>query len=74
MPIRCKLISPTNLLLEHPLRSPVDDAEFIVLGSKEFLRIGRQLKRESFYMGLLAGCALATAISLAVHIWMVWNQ
>ena len=37
--IRAKLISPTNLLLEHPLIfSHRDEAEFIVLGRKEYER------------------------------------
>lgn len=35
--IRCKLISPTNLLLEHPLNfARREETEFFVLGRKEY--------------------------------------
>jgi hypothetical protein len=38
MPRRCKLISPTNLLLEHPILSPVEENEYVLFGVKEYQR------------------------------------
>lgn len=69
MPRRCTLISPTNLLLEHPLVSPVDESEFLLFGKKEFDRITRGIRAEYFALGVLFGFILASALALAALPW-----
>ena len=64
MPKRCTLISPTNLLLEHPILSPVDDPEFLLFGKKEFERFLRRLRIEALGVGVLLGFTIATIIEL----------
>jgi hypothetical protein len=54
---RCKLISPTNLLLEHPILSPVEENEYVLFGVKEY----EKFMRERLIMALLAG-ALAVRL------------
>lgn len=56
---RCKLISPTNLMLEHPILSPVDECEYVLHGVKEF----KKVTRDYFQAGLCAGGAV-TALAL----------
>ena len=48
---RCKLISPTNLMLERPILSPVAECEYVLFGAKEF---SRRLKHW-FLFGAIAG-------------------
>ena len=70
MPRRCRLISPTNLMLEHPILSPVDDPEFLLFAKKEFDRIVRQNRVECFSVGALVGFLLAFVLATvfaAVH-------
>jgi hypothetical protein len=60
--IRAKLISPTNLLLEHPLFfSHKDEAEFIVLGRKEYERTRREWRIRWIQFGVLVGILVTTA-------------
>jgi hypothetical protein len=71
MAIKCKLISPTNLLLEHPMFSPVNESEFVVMGTGEWSK----QKRELFFHGLMAGALLAGAICvLAVILGVAWRD
>lgn len=57
--IKCKLISPTNLMLEHPLfLSPKDETEFCVLGRKEYDR----QRLWWIQVGVLIGIASAMTI------------
>ena len=56
---RCKLISPTNLLLEQPILSPVDECEYFLLGVKEHTRACRRI----LFFGVLIGLGLAVAIA-----------
>lgn len=58
--IRCKLISPTNLMLEHPLLlAPHDESEFFVIGRKEHERVRRRL----VFGGALLGFAAAVFLT-----------
>ena len=60
--IRCKLISPTNLMLEHPLLLSKDsESEFCVLGLKEYRKHRRECIQYGILIGLMASVA-ATAI------------
>ena len=62
---RCKLISPTNLMLERPMISPVKETEFILFGVREY---GRQLVGQ-FWIGFVAGmCFSALLVFIFVHI------
>lgn len=67
MPIRCKLISPTNLMLERPMYSPVEENEFVVLGVKEYL-----VSRHNCVMaGAICGAvlvALMAALIFVIHL------
>lgn len=64
MPKRCTLISPTNLMLEHPILSPVEDPEFLLFGQKEFGRILTHARVEALAVGVLLGILVATLIEL----------
>jgi hypothetical protein len=55
---RCKLISPTNLMLEHPILGPVKEAEFLLVGVKEYA----VKRREILMCGALAGAAFVVLI------------
>jgi len=61
--IKCKLISPTNLLLEHPMLLAKDDEEeFYVIGKKEFEKSLRNRTLNSMAVGLMGGMILAVLI------------
>ena len=61
--IRCKLISPTNLMLEHPLiLAPHDESEFFVVGRKEY----EKKRREWIQFGVLVGIAAAVVALIVV--------
>lgn len=60
---RCKLISPTNLLLEHPILSPVEECEYYLLGKKEFIR----KRREAMISGALVGGFFITGLILILQ-------
>lgn len=66
MPIRCKLISPTNLMLEHPMLSPVKESEFVVMGVEEYQE---QIKNAKL-MGALIGAAIMGLIVDAIMLIM----
>jgi hypothetical protein len=59
---RCKLINPTNLMLERPMFGPVTEVEFVLQGVKEHQRI----LRDHFFSGLYAGFGLAACVALIV--------
>jgi hypothetical protein len=69
MPRRCTLISPTNLLLEHPLVSPVDESEFLLFGKKEFDRITRGIRSEWWSLGVMAGMGFAAIVMFLASMW-----
>jgi hypothetical protein len=67
MPIRCKLISPTNLLLEHPMFNPVKETEFVVFGMKEW----EKERQDSLLNGMLIGafaCAVICTLAIVLAI------
>ena len=65
--IRCKLISPTNLMLEHPLHFAAhDESEFYVLGRKEYLRHRMRWIQLGVLVGIAAAAALVGIFSLIV--------
>ncbi len=71
MPIRCKLISPTNLLLEHPMFNRGEEVEFLVVGVKEF----ETSQRSQFFQGMMIGAFIAGAIlSLAVVLGVAFQR
>jgi hypothetical protein len=59
---RCKLISPTNLMLERPMLSPVKETEFVLHGVEEHKRI----LRDRFFVGLFLGAAVTWGIVFLV--------
>lgn len=65
--IRAKLISPTNLLLEHPILSPVEDPEFFVITVSEYKKNRNDWTRYGVLIGLVAA-VLATALAS----YLVW--
>jgi hypothetical protein len=69
--IKCKLISPTNLLLEHPLNfARQEETEFCVLGRKEYEIHRRQWIQWGVLIGLASstlGVALVTFIIKALR-------
>jgi hypothetical protein len=69
MPRRCTLISPTNLMLEHPIVSPVDDPEFLLFGKKEFERITRGIRAEYWSLGVAAGFGFAAVLVFFASMW-----
>ena len=62
MPIRCKLISPTNLLLEHPMLSPVKEEEYVVLGVKEW----KEQRFNERLLGAIAGAAIVAMMAMLI--------
>lgn len=68
--IRCKLISPTNLMLEHPLLlSARDEVEFFVVGRKEYDRKRNEWIRYGTLIGI-ASAVCATGIASLVGLWV----
>lgn len=60
--IKCKLISPTNLMLEHPLNvARREETEFFVIGRKEY----SQHRRECILWGVIIGLA-SSAVVVAI--------
>lgn len=66
MAIRCKLISPTNLMLERPMLSPVDEVEYVVHGVKEIQKIHLKVLQRGLAIGFLAAVCLFTLFLLVV--------
>lgn len=67
--IRAKLISPTNLLLEHPLFfSHREETEFVVLGRKEYERHRRDWLRFGFLLGAVVTTVFAALFSIAIAV------
>jgi hypothetical protein len=61
---RCKLISPTNLLLERPILEPVTDTEYVFEGITEYKKtMGRV-----FLAGVAFGLIVAVTIVFCVGI------
>lgn len=63
MPIRARLISPTNLLLEHPLFQPIADCEFIVCGKAEYEAQTKKHRMEGVQFGLIIGFCIAMILA-----------
>jgi len=59
---RCKLVSPTQLLLEHPILSPVDECEYVLHGVKEYHKETLKTFNTGIFLGMAAGIALAVVI------------
>jgi len=67
--IRCKLISPTNLMLEHPLHfANAEESEFFVIGRKEHERIRREWIRWGVLIGLISAVGATGVVSLVVSL------
>lgn len=63
--IRCKLISPTNLLLEHPLLlAPHDEAEFWVVTKKGL----KSELLDRFYLGAVSGFGAGLLLALLAYL------
>jgi hypothetical protein len=56
---RCKLISPTNLMLEQPILSPVDECEYVLFGVQEY----RKDYLRTFFTGLFTGMVLGMCVA-----------
>lgn len=59
---RCKLISPTNLMLEQPILSPVDECEYVLFGVKEHKKDSIRTYFTGIFIGMIAGILLAVGI------------
>ncbi len=57
---RCKLISPTNLMLETPILSPVEECEYVLHGMREY----QKDRRDWMIVGLMAGTGFGIVISV----------
>lgn len=67
--IRATLISPTNLLLEHPLfLARKEETEFCVFGRKEYDRHRRDWFRYGVLAGLVSAVLLTGVISALVEV------
>lgn len=65
--IRCKLISPTNLMLEHPLLlSAHDEPDFFVVGKKEYNRKRLEWIRYGVLIGTVSSVGATALVSLIV--------
>jgi hypothetical protein len=60
--IRAKLIAPTQVLLEHPLLSPVKECEFVLVGKQEMSRI----ELERLLDGALIGAAITAVVTIFI--------
>ena len=58
MKIDAKLIGPMTLQLRRPLTSPVDEAEFYVIGQKTY----RKERIKTFQLGIITGLFMCAAI------------
>lgn len=67
--MRCKLISPTNLMLEHPLTNPVKEIEFEIIGQLEFQR----LKINILSFGIFLGALFFTLIFILLKLYFGEN-
>jgi len=61
---RCKLISPTNLLLETPILSPVAECEYVLCGANEHAQELRYQFKVGAAIGFVGGMALAALIAV----------
>jgi len=66
--IRATLTSPTQLLLEHPMLSPVAESEFAVVGLKEYEKNRRDWIRYGVLIGLVAAVLATAALSFALSV------
>lgn len=55
---RCKLISPTNLMLERPMLSPAKETEFFVIGVLTYTKE----RMTVFQFGIVTGFALCALV------------
>jgi hypothetical protein len=55
------MISATNFMLEHPMKSPVDESEFHLIGLKEYNRSRSDWIRMGFLFGF---CCAVIAFAL----------
>lgn len=70
MAIRGTLISPTNILLEHPLFQCVDGPKFVILAKKEYERDRKNLFKNALYLGLAAGAVLLfSVVAVILAVW-----
>ena len=63
--IRAKLISPTNVMLERPLFSPVDESEFFLIGRQEY----RKLYKQNIGAGFLCGGFFFLCFAILIKLW-----
>lgn len=61
---RCKLISPTNLMLETPILSPVVETEYVLFGVKEYQRRRKEEMITGFLLGGLVSMGLALVLTI----------
>lgn len=67
--IRAKLIGPTNVLLEHPLLSPVADNQFFLVGKTEYEKNRKEWMNFGFILGGVASCIFFTIMNLLLRGW-----
>lgn len=67
--IRCKLISPTNLLLEHPLNfARREETEFFVIGRKEYTMHRRECVLWGIIIGLASSAFVVAMATAAIKV------
>ncbi len=60
----CKLISPTNLLLDTPILEPVEECEYVLFGVKEYERHRKEIAISALLTGAFAALSLAALLKL----------
>jgi hypothetical protein len=68
MPNRCKLIAPTQLLLERPMFGPVTETEFVLHGVNEHRKAIIDARLFGFALGV-AFAALVVSICVIMRVY-----
>jgi hypothetical protein len=61
---RCRLIGPTQLVLERPMYGPVTETEFLLVGVREHRRALLDARLFGFVLGALFVAVVTVAIFL----------
>jgi hypothetical protein len=69
MAIRGTLISPTNILLEHPIFQCPDGPEYVIVSKKEYDRTREKLIWDVFYLGMAAGACILVLVVAVAFLW-----
>jgi hypothetical protein len=65
--IECKLINPITLQLKRPMLSPVEEAEFYIIGVKSFRKDVAAILGLGIVLGMTIACVIVILSSGAHH-------